>query len=432
MATPARRLALEILVSLEQVRRPLADLLAAPAAESLPARERAFLHQLVLGSLRARGRLDHALAPLLARPLEATDPIVRAALRLGAHQILDLRVPERAAVHESVALVRERRPRSAGFVNAVLRRLARDGARPLPDPEREPLAWLTSGGSLPEWLAERWLAQLGAPRATARARALLAEPAAAFRVNPRRADAERRLADAGVESRQTPIPGALVARGGLSGLAREGLVYVQDAGSQLVARLAAELAPARARVLDACAAPGGKALLIADALGAAGLLVAAEPAPARLATLRALAQRWGVDRVRLIAADAAHPPFADTSFELILVDAPCSGLGTLARHPDIRWRAQASELPRQAQRQRGLLEGVLRLLAPKGVLVYAVCSLEPEETLGVAGRFGADHPELGAPPLPAWCERFRDGRFVALLPERDGGDGFFVAPFRRR
>ncbi len=428
-ATAARRLAVGVLRDVESEGALLAERLAQPDVEALDARERGFLHELVLGSLRLRGTLDHALAPLLDRPLERVDPAARLLLRLGAHELLHLRVPDRAAVSQAVELARVHAPRAGGFVNAVLRRLAREGAPAAPDPEREPLAWLTSVGSLPSWLAQRWLAQLGPAAALARARALLQPPSATLRLNPRHADAQARLLAAGVELRPATVPGAFAFSQGDPGpFARAGLCYVQDEGSQLVAHLAAAGGPP---LLDACAAPGGKAALLADLLGAGALVVAAEGAQRRLPRLARLLARWGARDVRVVGADGRRPPFRRT-FRSLLVDAPCSGLGTLARHPDLRWRVCPEDLARHARRQAELLTALCPLVAPHGRLVYAVCSLEPEEGEDVLRNFLARRPEFSPDErLPAWSARFREGAFVRTRPERDACDGFFAAVLRR-
>jgi 16S rRNA (cytosine967-C5)-methyltransferase len=404
----------------------LADALAAPAAERLDERERGFLHELVHGTLRRRGWLDHVLAGLASRPLDHVTPGVLDALRLGAYQLLFTRVPPHAAVSETVELARRVEPRSAGFANAVLRRLQREGPPPEPDPAADPLAWLTTAGSLPGWLAERWAARLGPEAAVARARALLLVPPTHVRLNPRVPDAEARLRAEGVELRPTAVPGALEARGSVATLAERGLLYVQDAASQLVAHLAA----AEGLVLDACAAPGGKSLLMADIGGSRALVLAAEVSRRRLATLVRLRSRWGAANVLPLAADALRPPFAPASFDAVLLDAPCSGLGTLARNPDVRWRLDRRDLARHAERQRALLEAVAALLRPGGRLVYAVCSVEPEETEDVLRPFLAAHPELEQEALPAWAEAFAEAGVVRTEPARDRTDAFFAGRFR--
>jgi len=423
--TPARQLAHRILVGTEKRGLPLADRLASPDVEALAPRDRALLHELVLGTLRLRGAVDLAVSRFSRRPLDRLDPEVRSALRLGAHQILFLRVPDRAAVAESVALVRGTAAR--GFVNAILRRLAREGPPPETDPEADPLGWLTTTGSLPRWLAERWLAHLGPAGAVARARALLEKPTAAFRMNPRVPDAPARVEAAGLAPRPLAIPGAWAATSGRPAeLAPSGLIYLQDPASQLVARLAA----GGGLTLDACAAPGGKATLIADASGPAARVVAAEASARRLRILAQLCRRWGADNVRVVGADARRPPFRG-GFDTVLLDAPCSGLGTIGRHPDIRWNARPEDLGRHARQQREMLEALAPQVRRGGRLVYATCSLEPEETDRVVAAFLAAHPEVAPDPRPEWAAAFADGPYVRTLPERDGTDGFFAAVLRR-
>ena len=427
MASPARRAALKALREVSRGGGTLADALAAHALEALDERDRAFVHELVLGVLRRRGWLDHVLVGLVERPLDRVAPAVRDVLRMGAYQLLFLRVADHAAVSESVDLARAAEPRAAGFVNAVLRRLQRDGAPDEPDASRDARGWLVTAGSLPGWLADRWLARLGPECAVARARALVEAPCVHFRLNPRVADARARLEAAGVRAEAAAVPGALsLLDGRLSPLADAGVAYVQDQGSQLVGRLAAT----DGLVLDACAAPGGKSLLIADAGEGRTRVVAAELAPRRARTLQRLRARWGASEVQVLVADARRPPFR-TAFDAILLDAPCTGLGTLARHPDIRWRLAPADVERHARRQAELLAAVAPFVRPGGRLVYATCSVEPEENEGVVLPFLAAHPDFSPEPLPAWAEAFAGGPFVRMGPERHGGDAFFAATLRR-
>jgi 16S rRNA (cytosine967-C5)-methyltransferase len=427
VASRARRLALSLLAQVDRGRGTLADGLAAREVGALDPRDRAFLHELVLGTLRRRGLLDHTLSRLSDRPLARTPPRLRDVLRLGAYQILFLRVPPHAAVSEAVALTRETDPRAAGFVNAVLRRLLREGPPPEPDPGREPLAWLVSAGSLPPWLAERWMARLGPEETIERARALATPPPTYFRYNPRVPDAPARARSVGLHPQPAAVPGAWQADGaGVAGLAAEGALYVQDAGSQLVAHLAA----ADGVVFDACAAPGGKALLVADLIGPRGRVVAAEASKRRLRTLSALCARWGATNVALVRADALRPPFA-RPFDAVLLDAPCSGLGTLARHPDIRWRLGPDDILRHSERQRQLLEALCGHVRPGGRLVYATCSVEDEETADVLVPFLAAHPEFQPEELPGWARPFAQGPYVRMSPSRHRGDAFFAARLRR-
>jgi 16S rRNA (cytosine967-C5)-methyltransferase len=426
MPTPARTLAYRILAESERGGPLLSERMAAHDVEALDRRERGFLQELVYGTLRSRGRVDAALSAKSSRPLAELDAPIRAALRLGAYQVLRLRVPDRAAVSESVDLVRAEAPRAAGFVNAVLRRLAREGAPPEADPVAAPLEWLTTSGSLPRWLAERWLARLGPAAAVSRAAAFEATPPTVVRLNPRVPDAAERARASGISLEPLPVPGAFRAAGEpVVGLAAEGAAYAQDQGSQLIAHLAA----GAGRVLDACAAPGGKATLLAD-LGARWV-AAQDLSPRRARGLAAHARRWGAPGVHVLAGDARRPPFAGT-FDSVLVDAPCSGLGTLGRNPDLRWRARGEDIARHAERQRAIVEAAAGLVARGGTLVYAACSLEPEENEGVVEPFLEAHPDFAVAPLPGWAAAFASGPFARTLPERDAGDGFFAARMARR
>ncbi len=424
MPTPARRIALDILARVDAGGSILGDLLAGPAPSALDPRERAFLHELVVGTLRHRGAIDHALSGALDRPIREVDHAALTVLRLGASQLLRLRVPARAAVNESVELARRRAPRAAAFVNAVLRRLAREGPIPFPDAAVDPLGWLTTEGSLPRWLAERWVARLGPEVAVERARALLQPPAVVFRLNPRAHRAAERAEPLGPAA--LPVPGALLAtKGRIADFADEALVYPQEQGSQLVAHLAA----VEGTMLDACAAPGGKATLMAD-LRPGALVVAAEASRRRLATLGALVRRWGSTNVACVGADALRPPFLE-GFSGVLLDAPCTGLGTLARHPDIRWRATEAEIPRHAQRQRAMIETAASLVRPGGRLVYATCSSEPEENEEIVRAFLAARSDFTLAALPEWASPFSDAGFARTRPEAGQGEAFFAAVLER-
>jgi 16S rRNA (cytosine967-C5)-methyltransferase len=429
VTTPARRLAASVLARVAAGQRTLADTLADEEIEGLDPRERAFLHELVLGTLRRRGWIDHVLGRLASRPLGRTSPGVREALRLGAYQLLYLRVPAHAAVSESVALARAAEPqgRAAGFVNAVLRRLQREGPPPEPNAQEDPHGWLTTAGSLPGWLATRWLERLGAEEAVTRARALLEPPSVGLRLHPRVVGSRARALSAELDLHETEVPGAWEAADGrLTDLARQGLVYVQDVGSQLVAHLAVRAGT----ILDACAAPGGKALLMADHLAATGRVVATEASPRRLRTLAEACTRWGARNVHPIGGDALEPPFR-RPFDSILLDAPCSGLGTLARHPDIRWRLRPGDVDRHADRQRAMLDALAGLVRPGGRLVYSTCSVEDEETEDVVRPFLESHPGFEVEELPGWASPFTVGPFVKMDPARRRGDAFFAARLTR-
>jgi 16S rRNA (cytosine967-C5)-methyltransferase len=426
VATATRQAALRVLLDTERGGPTLADRLAASDVERLSARDRAFLHELVLGTLRRRAGLDFACARLLDGPFSRLDAPLKAILRLGAYQLLHLRVPARAAVSESVELARESAPRAPGLANAVLRRLAREGPPAFPDAATDPLGWMTTAGSLPRWLATRWIARLGPATAVARARALLDAPPTVFRLNPRVPDAQERARAEGLEPRPLTVPGAWIAEGRAPALSADGTVYLQDQGSQMAAHLAAE----GTLLLDACAAPGGKTTLLADLLGARGHVVAAEASLPRLQRMAGLVERWGATSVWLVGADARRPPFGRL-FDSVLLDAPCTGLGTLSRHPDIRWRTVERDVLRHAHRQQKLLESVATLVRPGGKLVYSVCSGEPEEGEQIVRAFLDVHPEFSLASLPGWAARFAEGGYASTRPERDGGDAFFAAVLHR-
>jgi 16S rRNA (cytosine967-C5)-methyltransferase len=261
----------------------------------------------------------------------------------------------------------------------------------------------------------------------ARARALLEPPSATFRLNPRVSDALARAEAAGLAPRPLPVPGAWqAAEGRVAELAEVGVIYPQDEGSQMVALLAV----AEGVTLDACAAPGGKALLLGDEIGGRGLVIAGEGSKHRARTLAKLIRRWGSRNVLAACADVLRPPFR-RRFASVLVDAPCSGLGTLSRHPDIRWRANPADLARHADRQREMLAAAAPLVAEGGKLVYATCSSEPEENEGVVEAFLTHHPDFVPEALPGWASSFADGLFAYTLPERASGDAFFAAVLRR-
>jgi 16S rRNA (cytosine967-C5)-methyltransferase len=309
----------------------------------------------------------------------------------------------------------------------VLRRLVREGAPGEPDSRAEPKRWLTTTGSLPSWLADRWLERLGPEAAVARARAFLDPPPTDFRLNPRTGPTPEGLAELGIEVRPTDVPDALeLVSGRLQDLARQGRLYAQDRWSQLVARLAAR----PGLVLDACAAPGGKSLLLADVLGPSSRVIAAEASPRRLRTLASLARLWGSPNVFPLGADARQPPFG-ARFDSILLDAPCSGLGTIGRHPDIRWRLSLRDVGRHARRQTEILEALGPFVKDGGRIVYATCSIEAEENEAVVGGFLERHPEFEPEERPGWAAPFAAGQFVRTRPEAHGGDGFFAAVLRR-
>jgi len=429
-ATAARAAALEVLRAVR--RGDLADRALVPALAELPVRERPLAQELVYGVLRWRGRLDHALARHASRPLNQVDPDVLDALRLGAYQLLELGgIPAYAAVSESVELVKRAEPRAAGFANAVLQSLQR-GATSLTFPSlaTDPRAHLTSWGSHPDWLVERWLERFGTDETAALVAANNTRPELYLRLLS--ADGEQRLEAAGIAAESHPLARAVVrlrASGDLGAALAAVPAVVQDPAAALVVQYAD--CPPGALVADLCAAPGGKALGLAVA---ARYTVAADLSLGRMRRIRqnlARTRALGTSAdVGLVVADGRRP--AVRSADVVLLDAPCTGTGTFRRHPDGRWRVQPRDLVALAALQRELLAAAHQVVAPGGWLVYSTCSLEPEENEAQMEWFLAAHPEYITAPTEAVPAEVRDGDWLRVLPQRHGIDGAFAARLVRR
>jgi 16S rRNA (cytosine967-C5)-methyltransferase len=411
MSSPARRVAQQVLLRVFE-QGAYADRAFAGAARSLDERERAFAQQLAYGTVQRVRTLDHAIETLGGRAVRTFDPPVRAALRLGAYQLVYLDgVPARAAVNESVELVRSARlERAVGFANAILRRLA-EGARPLVENLPEGTAREAAlKHSYPDWAAELWWRERGAEEALALMRAQNEPPETVVRLNRRKPEA------AGVEGTPDPeLPDALhVERVDEAALER-GLVWPQTRGSQLAG--IAVGAREGDRTLDLCAAPGGKATQLA------GEVVAVEKHPGRARQLEENCERLGAANVRVVCADALDLPAELTGFDRALVDAPCSGLGVLNSRADLRWRARP--LP---ELQRDLLRVAAQRVRPGGTVLYSVCTLSAEENEDVVDATGLS-PESLADEWP----QFRHPRrpeFLLTLPHRHRTSGFFIARLR--
>lgn len=405
--------------------------LAAEAARAgLDPRERAFATQLAYGAVQRRRTLDHVIAACSGRPVERLDPPVRDALRLGVLQLLFLDgVAAHAAVDQSVELAKAAGGPGFKLVNAVLRRAGREGPALLAALGDATPQEAARRHSVPDWIAELWWEALGAEQA----RALFAtvnEPAeSALRVNtlvaePAAVAAE--LAARGVVTHPAPatpaaeLPEGLVAEGAFdpSGdpLWAAGALVAQSRAAMSAARL---LAPRPGmRVLDLCAAPGGKATHLAALMEGRGEVVAVERNARRADALRATCERLRAGIVRVETADAACPR-DDGPFDAVLVDPPCSGLGTLQGRPDLRWRARPEAIGELAELQAEILAAGAAPLKPGGALVYATCTISPQENERVVERFLAAHPAFERE-----CEHL-------LLPHRDGSDGFFLARMSR-
>jgi len=401
--------------------------LTAEAAELGP-RDRALAMTLVYGTVQRRGTLDHVITALSSRPPERLDGAVLAALRLGLQQILFLDgIAEHAAVHESVELAKASGPGAAGLVNAVLRRATREGRGLLAGLDDATPAGAAVLHSVPAWLAELWFSQRGAGEARAMLAAINAPAESSLRVNTLHSDPAQVRAQLPVAAHPVPeLPEALVLEGPFdvhgSPLWSAGAIMAQSRGSMLPARA---LAPEPGqRVLDLCAAPGAKTTHLAALMGAAGELIAVERNPGRARGLTQTLERMGAGWAQVRAADAgAWPP--EPRCDAVLVDPPCSGLGTLQSRPDLRWRTSPERIAELSVLQARILRAGAGAVAPGGVLVYSVCTISRAESEAVIDAFLAGAPDFHAEPVG-------DGRpYRQTLPHRDGTDGFFIARLRR-
>jgi 16S rRNA (cytosine967-C5)-methyltransferase len=408
---------------------------------ALPARDVALATEIVYGTLRWQRYLDWILAPHSRRRLPTLDARVRVLLRMTAYQVARLeRVPAFAAVNDAVSLARGA-PGVAEYVNAVLRAFTRRGAAERePAPPRDPLEALATRCSFPTWLAARWVARYGAAEAEALMRALNERPPLAVRANTRRGSRETLAArlreEDGVAAGATRLApeGLVVEGGGDPGRWRafaEGACVVQDEGSMLMARL---LEPeAGATIADVCAAPGTKTTHLAQLMDDRGRVLAFDPQPARLARVGEAAARLGVTIVEMLegTVEALAPARAGTC-DGVLVDAPCTNLGVLRRNPEVKWRRQPADLAAAAERQRSILAAAATLVRTGGRLVYATCSLEPEENDEVVRDFLSAHPDFAVDAPAAFPVAPDAAGFVRCLPHRHGTDGFTAIRLRRR
>jgi 16S rRNA (cytosine967-C5)-methyltransferase len=417
--TAARRAALRIL---EGCRRgQLFEHALNDVAPGLDERDRRLAHELAAGVLRRQAALDLRLAPLVTRDWSQVPEPLRDILRLGTYQLESLdRVPPHAAVTTSVSLAREvSGTRAAGFINAVLRRVARETTTTQPTGE-----FVTH----PDWLRERWLTRYGLENTEALIRWNDTRPRLA--VQPAKEPLEpliERWSAAGIESESAPYGmGYYVSArrpDQLEGFYR-GAFLVQDPAQAMVARFAG---PGRALVYDACAAPGGKTLAMAH-LGAT--VIAGDRSRLRLYRIRQNARRAGTGRELPIVADARTPPIR--AVDALLLDAPCLGTGTFARHPDARWRVTGDALQDLVQNQAAMLNALAPVVKPGGMLVYATCSLEPEENECQVEAFLAGHPEFHRDPNRATPPELLSPKGdLTILPFRDRMDGAFAARLRR-
>jgi 16S rRNA (cytosine967-C5)-methyltransferase len=436
--SPSRRVAFDILRRVEAEGAYASALLAPLAHTGLSREDRALAQEITLGVLRWQKQLDYFIHRYSRREVGGLDLSVLLALRVGLYQIRHLaRIPQSAAVNESVNLVKRNGAASAaGLVNAVLRNAIRHKGDKPGDTISDPVESMAVEVSHPRWMIERWRVGLGEEQSRHLALANNHPPPVAFRLNTLRAGVEETLSS--LESKGVTllpsrfVPGAFRVESGpmavIAEAAENGAIYIQDEASQLVSLL---LGPtAGDRVLDLCAAPGSKTSHIATLAGDAGWVVACDIHPHRLVALAATCRRLGVSSVDPIALDATRElPILEGAgkFDRVLVDAPCTGTGTLRRNPEIKWRLAVGDPRRLAALQLSLLKRAADALANKGRLVYSTCSVEPEENEEVVRRFiESDRRFRIARPL-APGELITGDGFVRTFPHRHEMDGFFAA-----
>ena len=435
--SPARAAAFDILLRVETQDAYASELLHSSRLDNLSPRDRGLATEIVMGALRWRSRLDEAIAAASGRPLSKLDSEVLTALRIGAYQKLFLsRVPASAAVNESVELIKRARKRSAGpFANAVLRKLAQPISitkqiNATPDSIAREYAH-------PEWLVERWVKQFGMEKTLQICQSDQHEQAISLRFED--PTAEAKLTSEGIElSPGTLLTSARVLENcDMSDVTRttsfrEGRIAIQDEGSQLVALLVGT----GSRLLDCCAAPGGKTAMLASRNPNAEI-IAAEIHPHRADLLR---KRVHAANVKVIQADALSLP-VQGEFDRILADVPCSGTGTLARNPEIKWRLSREDLDHLHVKQVGIFRAALQKLAPGGRAVYSTCALEPEEDEAVVEEVLAGHPDFRVLDIRDELQRLQtsgelaredldfllSGKYLRTIPGVHPCDGFFAA-----
>jgi 16S rRNA (cytosine967-C5)-methyltransferase len=433
-----REAALRVLYAVD-ARGAFSDRVLDSAPRGADPRDMALLRELVKGTLRWRGRLDYVLDQIVHIGIQQVQPWIKNVLRLGAYQILFLeRVPAHAAVDESVKLAhRHGHPGTAGLVNSVLRRLA-ENKDAVAIPDGDDLASLAVWGSHPEWLVERWLARMSVAEVRELMLANNRAAAVGLRVNALRGTRKQLIEKLAAEGHAAEparfAPDLVWLEGGVAPASlkafREGWCTAQDESEALVSRLVAP--EPHERLLDLCAAPGGKCTHLAELMGDEGEVWAVERAPERVASLQTTVDRLGAHAVHVVQGDGRSYTFP-MPFDRVLVDAPCSGLGVLARRADARWRKGPEILREMPPIQLELLAAGGRRARPGGVLVYSVCSFEPEETTEVVERFLAQNPSFVLESVGGRVpdEVVDDQGFLCVLPHRHGCDGAFAARFRK-
>ena len=450
MADDVRKESLLILTHLETGRRNTLDQLldlSRSVNTGFSSRDKAFLQALVFGVLRSKNRLDWIIRHFSKTPFRKISNNIRNILRLGIYQILYMdRVPNSAAVNTSVELAKSRSaPWTAKYVNGLLRNVSRNPATvKFPDISDSPVRAISIRKSLPEWLVQRWLSRFGLIQCVKLCDAVNTIPPLSLRTNTLKTTREklvRAFADSADTVAETAhAPEGILLEGARAGIAEirgfaEGKFQVQDEAAQLVSHL---LGPQPGqRVLDACAGLGGKTGHIAQLMGNRGEIIALDTGSKKLDSLNDEMERLGISIVKTVSHDLKKTPvFLPGTFDRILLDAPCSGLGVLRRNPDTRWNRSENDLGKYSAGQQRFLDILAPLVKPGGILVYAVCSTEPEENENVIRRFLIKNRTFLQ--IPVESEAVKDltsvvdtGHCLRTFPHRHNMDGFFAVCLRR-
>ncbi|HZG71212.1 MAG TPA: 16S rRNA (cytosine(967)-C(5))-methyltransferase RsmB [Chondromyces sp.] len=436
-----REAAMDLLDSVEK-NQSYSNLLLNAAIEKggIDGRDAALLTEITYGTIQRKLTLDYYLAPFLKKKIE---PWVRQLLRLSLYQMLYLdKIPERAVIHEAVEIAKKRGHKGiAGMVNGVLRSIQREGVPSL-DEIKDEEERISIETSTPLWLVRRWNKQFGLQKTLEMCQTNLLAPTQTARVNVTKSSRESVMAQLEEEGflveASVVLPEAItVLKGNIAASAayRQGLVTIQDESSMIVA-YALDLQP-EFQVLDACAAPGGKTTHIAEKMNGTGSVMALDLHEHKIKLIKENAERLDLENVKAQAADSrnAGSLFEKESFDRILVDAPCSGLGVLRRKPDIKYVKREEDLLSLQKVQLDILDAVAPLLKKGGVLVYSTCTVDQEENLGTVRQFLEHQPDFESRSLthlPESIQALTEKGMLQVFPQDFGGDGFFVSSFRKK
>ncbi|WP_203362262.1 16S rRNA (cytosine(967)-C(5))-methyltransferase RsmB [Bacillus sp. REN10] len=436
-----REIALDLLESVEK-HQSYSNLLLHSAIEKhhLSGRDAALLTEMTYGTIQRKMTLDFYLAPFLKKKIE---PWVRQLLRMSVYQMVYLdKVPERAVIHEAVEIAKARGHKGiSGLVNGVLRSVQREGLRDI-DQMKDEAERISIATSHPLWLIQRWIDQFGAQKTEAMCELNLLAPTQTIRVNVTKANRDevlQKLQEEGFQVEPSPfIPEAIrILKGNIarSEVFAKGLATIQDESSMIVA-YALDIQQDEF-ILDACAAPGGKTTHIAEKLQQTGKVIALDLHEHKIKLIKENTERLGLENVEAKALDSrkAGEVFPKESFDRILVDAPCSGLGVLRRKPDIKYAKKEEDLLALQNVQLAILQAVTPLLKKGGVLVYSTCTVDREENEGTVAKFLASHSEFepaALDHLPPYIQALTTDHMLQVFPQDFGGDGFFISKFRKK